>query len=92
MQFVNNKMEQDLVLVSMIISEIHTRVVDLNVFIVQIVRQTKHVLEINVLILVLEYVELMRFVQLLVMYRLVTVYKVMLEILSRTVNLNRQVR
>jgi hypothetical protein len=57
MQYANNKMVPDLVHALMIIMEIHMKVADLNVFTVQTVLQIKRVLEINVLILVPEYVE-----------------------------------
>jgi len=57
MQYVNNKMGPDLVLALMIIMETHMRVADLNVFTVQTVQQIRHVLEINVWILVPVYAE-----------------------------------
>lgn len=92
MQFANNKMELDHARVLMTIMVTHMKVVGQNVFIVQIVLQIKPVLEINVLIRAPEFVALMLFVQLLVMYLLVTAYQVTLEILSHTANLNRQVK
>lgn len=56
MQYANNKMEPDRALVSTIIMEIHMKVADRNVSIVQIVQQIKPVLGINALILALECV------------------------------------
>jgi hypothetical protein len=76
MQYVNNKMVPGLVLALMTIMETHMRVVDLNVFTVRTVQQIRHVLEINVLILVPVYAEYMLFVQLLVTFQLATVYLV----------------
>jgi len=57
MQNVNNKMALGLVLALMIIMETRMKVADQNVFLVPTVQQIRPVLEINVLILVLEYVE-----------------------------------
>lgn len=57
MQYANNKMELDLVLVSTIIMGIHMTVADLSAFTVRIVQQIRPVSEINVSTRAQEYVE-----------------------------------